>query len=388
MKVTEGRDRLASTTETTPEAPAVITVAPGHGPAEATQRRHFGFIDVFRGLAASVIAAHHILIYGPMSDPGETLLPGLIAALRSQGRYAVQVFFVVSAFVTAYSLGHAVIGSAGFARFALRRYLRLGLPYLAIVVGVLVLENFTPASFAAFPLAEPDGWKHVLAQAVFLQDILGYGNVSAGLWYVSIDFQFGILYYLLLWLHARLTRVPKLSTPRRGLSILLLLFVPLAVSSVFFWNTDPAHDVAVHYYIGSLFIGVLVSWSLTGRVPRWTVWLYAGSVVLGLAFQWRERLAVALTAGLLIDWLARRGVELRWWVWYPFRALGRISYSFFLVHYPTHWVVSGLYERVANQSPAASLLWCSVSFLTSLLVAILFYYTVERPSLQLAALFR
>jgi peptidoglycan/LPS O-acetylase OafA/YrhL len=335
-------------------------------------------------VAAAIIAAHHIVLYGPVSDPGMALTPVLIDGLWLHGRYAVQVFLVISGFVTAYSLSRATVGPKGFAKFTARRYVRLGLPYLATVLGVLALENLTPPSFAAFPLAEPDGWRHVLAQAVFLQDILGYGNFSAGLWYVSIDFQFGLLFYLLLLLHAGLSRLLSLHSPRRDSTLLLALAVPLAVASVFIWNLDSAHAVGVHYFLGSLFIGVLAAWSLSGRVPRWAFWLYVAVVAVGLRFHWRERLALALVTGILVYVFARRGVELNWKVLAPVRALGRISYSFFLIHYPVHWVVSGMYLRFSDASPSASLLWASFSFLTSLIAAVVMYFTVERPSLRLA----
>jgi peptidoglycan/LPS O-acetylase OafA/YrhL len=261
---------------------------------------------------------------------------------------------------------------------------RLGFPYLATILAVLMLHALSPPGFAAFPLFDELSGKLVLAHVVFLQDILGYPSLSAGIWYLAIDYQFCLAFFALMLLHRGLIRAFRIRSPRLVSALLLALFVPGAVMAIFVWNLDSDNEPWVYYYAGSLFVGVVCAWALAGRVPRWAFWAYAGIVAVGLAYDWRRRLALALATGILIDLAGRSGRAIDRDIPPWLLSLGRISYSLFLVHYPTHWLMSGLVAPLAGDSAPAALLGMVLSFAASLAAAVLLFRLVERPSFILA----
>jgi len=155
-------------------------------------------IDVVKGLACLLIVAHHLAFYGPMSDIAEPLAPRLLAWLSSHGRMAVQVFLVLGGYLAAASLA-----PQGVARFTsawqqvARRFGRLVVPYaVALLATVLVSALVRPWLEHHSVPAEPD-FAQLLANALLLQDVLGYEALSAGVWYVAIDFQLFALAVLL-----------------------------------------------------------------------------------------------------------------------------------------------------------------------------------------------
>lgn len=156
-------------------------------------------IDMAKGLACMAIVWHHLAFYGPMSDIAQPLAPALIVWLYDYGRMAVQVFLVLGGFLAAASLaprGHARFDDP-WQRMA-RRFVRLVLPYaVALVVAILVQAAVRPWFAHDSVSAEPGLWQ-LLAHALLLQGVLGEESLSAGVWYVAIDFQLFVLTTMLL----------------------------------------------------------------------------------------------------------------------------------------------------------------------------------------------
>ena len=85
----------------------------------------------------------------------------------------------------------------GWPRMA-RRFVRLVLPYaVALVVAILVQAAVRPWFAHDSVSAEPGLWQ-LLAHALLLQGVLGEESLSAGVWYVAIDFQLFVLTTMLL----------------------------------------------------------------------------------------------------------------------------------------------------------------------------------------------
>jgi peptidoglycan/LPS O-acetylase OafA/YrhL len=361
--------------------------APELNPAGSGSER-VEVVEVLRGLAALAIATHHICVYGPISDHAMAIIPTLIDGVWYYGRIVVQIFFVISGFVTALSLSRTRLNIASFGRFCLRRYLRLALPYLATIALVISLTAISPPWFSTFPLIDDVSLGSLIAHAVFLQDILGYPSLSAGMWYLAIDFQFAVLFtFLLLW-GTQLERSSVFRNTERQPWPLVGLLLVLFIASTFHWNLQPHYDVWVHYYLPPLLLGVLCGWAYTEKTPQWLFWCAIVIVGVGLIFQWRDRLVLAITTSLIIYAFANNA-RMRW---LPgrrlFLALGRISYSLFLIHYPVLWVISGLGNRFCVGRPVAAVAWMGLALLASLAAAKLMYEFVEKPSVRLASRWR
>jgi hypothetical protein len=357
--------------------------------------QRFAFLDALRGLGALGIVCYHVHRYRPLEIPADSLLPNMIQFVVRHGWISVQVFWVIAGFVLAYSLRKTVVRPASFGNFTLRRFLRLGMPYWTALLVVVVLDSLTRRWAQLLPLVDDSvTLPHLAANFAFLQDVLHYGNISAGTWFVCVDLQFGLLFIVMLWI------VQVLSWPLPGKAgranidafILASVFVPLGLVALFWFNID-LNDYsawAIYYFHMPLF-GAMAWWALEGRIPRAVFWAYAAALAGGAAYRWQLGLEyqkpldiiVTLTAGVVVylvgrynhlgDWLAAR----------PLQYLGRISYSLFLIHYPTSWlVVSAGCHRTGNNATAA-VLWMALAVVASIGAAHLMYMYVEAPSLRL-----
>jgi peptidoglycan/LPS O-acetylase OafA/YrhL len=364
----------------------------------AADRRAYPFIDAIRGVASLIILAHHLLTYVPRTDETLAAVPVLHHVVWWYGGLATQVFLVISGFVGGVSLARATPDAADLGRLLLVRYLRLALPAVATLLFAIVLYAIVPPSWASFPLFDDITAAGVLAHVVFLQDVLGYPSLLAGFWYLSIDWQCNaVLSLLIIVQDAILRRLPGLarSAPSRFAGGLAVIGLPMlvAVLSLFVWNGAVAHEIYATYFFGIVFLGTLAGLVVAGRLPPAIFWAYVAATAVAACaavVQSRPHLAVALVAGVAIYLLAR---------WQPSAAsradslpllgwLGKISYSLFLVHYPTIWAVTSVARGIGSDAAAAS--WPSLvaAVVASLVAAVLLHRLVEVPTLALVGLLK
>jgi peptidoglycan/LPS O-acetylase OafA/YrhL len=351
-------------------------------------RIRFLFIDALRGLAALIVALHHIGRYGPLPQAARAILPQWIPLAIDRGQIVVQFFLVISGFVIAYSLRDMLVTPRAAGQFALRRLIRLGLPYWTIVLAVCALDMLAPRIGMPPPNDPAPTAAQIVAHVFFLHNVLGYGSISAGLWFVCIEVQFCLLFIALLGLAQQLPRGHNCATGRAGGFSLLAVFAPPALLSLFAFNVGVFqigvdNEAWVSYFFGTFFLGIVACWALDGSVPRAAFWLYVLAVLVRLAIFPTRQTAMALGAALLIYLAGRLGRLDRWlsarWLQY----LGRISYSLFLLHYPVSYVVTSVGYRFTGDSPGAAVGWLVLALLASIPAAHLFYVLVEEPAIRL-----
>ena len=342
----------------------------------------FAFLDALRGLGALGVACYHIHRYRPLRAPVDSLLPTFVQNILLYGWVGVPVFFVVAGFVTAYTLRNSSLTLASVGNFTLRRIVRLGIPYWTTIL-LIVIVDFIARQFLTDPtLADPIGWPQLAANLVFLQDILAQGNISAGTWFVCIDLQFGLLFVVLLWLYQRLASRCKTSKTAQAI-LRTSLFVPLGLFSLFLYSLYPQFDAWIIYFFCMPTLGALAWWSLDGRLPPGIFWAYALVMLVGLCFQWRLEVAIALGAGVTIyvigcynhlgDWLTAKWLQ----------KLGQISYSLFLIHYLVGWIVVTIGHSFTGDMPFMAVGWLIVALAASIVAAQWMYTFVEEPSVRL-----
>ena len=219
-------------------------------------------IDILKALACALIVWHHLAFYGPMSDVAWPLFPGLFAWLYNDARMAVQVFLVLGGYL---SVAH--LAPQGRARFESvqqqlgRRFTRLVVPYaVALVVALLVAAVVRPWLDHSSVPTEPR-LSQLLAHALLLQNIVGEESLSAGVWYVAIDFQ---LFLMATLLFAGVRAVRVLGEHREALGAQSLVVLGMAASLLVF-NRQPALDMwGAWWSIGPFVHGV--------RDGGWRVW--------------------------------------------------------------------------------------------------------------------
>jgi peptidoglycan/LPS O-acetylase OafA/YrhL len=331
------------------------------------------FLDLLRALSSQAIVWHHLAFYGPLSDSAREVATSLIDGLSHHARLAVQVFFVVSGYLTAVGLqGREPSGLREFRALIAARYRRIGLPYLgamalAIVANEIARHWMDHPSISARP--SPG---QLLAHVFLIHDLVGYEPLSAGIWYLAIDLQLTVLVALVFWLCARAAGAER--GPRWGRGVLGLL----SIASLFWFNRQPGLDRVAIYFMGAYGLGLVTAWVRAGSLRRRFFWSYAALVAIAMAIDFRSRLLVALTTGLLLtlaahfDWLGNwpRSRTIRWFA--------GISYSLFLIHFPVSLVVNALWSSHVPRTPSLSLLGMLTAYAFSLGGAVLFHYEVEQ----------
>ena len=223
-------------------------------------------IHLLRAIGSHVIVWHHLAFYGPVSDIAYTTSPLFFDWLVDYGRMAVQVFFVMGGFVTARKLSRPRHWTAHvLGREIVARYRRIGIPYLvAVLVMAVVANEVARRSMEHESISATPSVKQLMAHAVFLQDVLDYEPLTAGIWYLAVDFQLGLLALFVL----AVAQWARGSDVEAGFRTAQWIFWPLAAASLFWLNRLDQFDHFALYFFGSYFTGMVVAWTLAGRLPR------------------------------------------------------------------------------------------------------------------------
>jgi peptidoglycan/LPS O-acetylase OafA/YrhL len=333
--------------------------------------------DALKALASQLIVLHHFSAYGPLSDALAQALPALAGWLYEYARMAVQVFLVVGGFLAARSL--APHGQAGFERplaLVWSRYQRLVLPFGAALLLAIGCALLVRSSMDDDIVPERAGVLQLLGHLLLLHDVLDMEALTAGAWYVAIDFQLFVLLVGLLWLARAIGR-------GRAAAWGVVLVAGLGAASLFHFNRDAGWDDWGLYFFGAYALGALAWWAADRhRSPAWLAAIAVASAA-ALVLDFRLRIAIALAVALTLGLAHRRGVPERWPQSRPIAFLGRISYAVFLVHFPVYLLVSGLYAASGADSAAAAAVALAVGWLACIAAGQAFHRLVEAPAARL-----
>jgi peptidoglycan/LPS O-acetylase OafA/YrhL len=315
-------------------------------------------IDGLRGLAATAVMLDHLLARTPANWLG------------SRGYLGVAVFFVLSGFVITMVIGERPVSRAFLGRFALRRAIRLDIPYWVSIALTLVLMALAVNIGVAktFPSVAA-----VIAHLFYLQEILNFKEISPVYWTLCFEVQFYLSLILILWLFQALRFSVRSHTFLAAFSLSIILSVlvhigvlgtPRGLMFPFWW---------------AFALGALCYWVAAKRISQWYFLATLLLVCLSaLARHGDWRMTSALTAGLLFL-ASRRGAMGRWLANPVTQFLGRISYSLYLLHQIVGWSVQSLALRYLGTWSALA-----VGLTASLVSAWLAYLLIERPSIRLS----
>jgi peptidoglycan/LPS O-acetylase OafA/YrhL len=340
--------------------------------------------DGLRGLAAMAVVLRHFYPQHGLFPPYPASTPTPLFILFHQGYLRVQVFFVLSGFVIAYSLRSAYVTPSYMARFAFRRSLRLDPPYwiaLAIVISSICLPRLVLHKNPAMPFTISG----VLAHMFYLQDLVGMPNMLGLSWTLCLELQFYLCFAVMLGISQRIadTKIPLISKPTMALA---LVFLPLFLVSLLVridWLAWPVPGVFVPYWC-EFFAGVLCCWCLLGAISGWWFGVFAITITLALCKAWQPTLVTVLATACLILFAGRRNKMSSWLNVAPIQYLGRISYSLYLMHGAVAGFFLILVFKLIPDAGRFALLWMPIAILISLCAAHLMYVCVERPSLELS----
>jgi peptidoglycan/LPS O-acetylase OafA/YrhL len=346
--------------------------------ADKVLPQQFGLINLLKGGAAQLIVLHHLAFYGPMSDYVQPMLPALITWLGDSARITVQVFLVISGFLVAKSLSPA--GQPGLAdplQAIWRRYAKLAPPFIVATVLAVVASAWAGAWMTHGSVSAPPTWSQLGAHALLLHGVLGYESLSAGAWYVAIDFQLYTVTVLMLWLGGRIAG-------RRHLPWLMPLVVAAGIAlSLFYFNLDADWDNWAPYFFGSYGLGMMAWWaSDPSRRSSNIILLVAMTLLPALAallLEFRSRIALAVVIACLLFLFGRTKNAFSGRSWSLVNTLGRISYSVFLIHFPVCLIVNATFTRFVAADPEWQGLGMLTAWAASLAAGAAFHHWVEVP---------
>ena len=211
------------------------------------QTQSLFLIDLLKVCAAMLIILHHLSSYGQMAVDARLLLPGLMTWLFEYGRYAVQIFLVMAGYLATQSLtrfANAKFSSQNLLRVVVNRYLRLFTPYIAALVFTIFCAWIARFWVNDEFVGEQETLSQFIAHLFFLQGILGLDSISAGAWYVAIDWQlYSVLAVLLITFSSY--------------QALIWFIGILAACSLLYFNRSAQYEAYFIYFIGSYGLGVL-----------------------------------------------------------------------------------------------------------------------------------
>lgn len=334
-------------------------------------RQRYAFVDGLRGLAAVSVMLFH-LGTGDLRAPLSRALSSVSTAAFGYGWIGVHVFFTLSGFVIAHSLGRTRLSPWSALRFSLRRQVRLDPPYwCAIAVGA-VLASIAARMRPSVPRFVPSV-ADVVAHVFYANDLLGRPGISSVFWSLCIEVQFYLLFVLVVLLLQRF---------RLLLPWALAGSAVASLHSAITWRFPHAWFTQ-HWYLFAL--GALVRWSQLGRAwPGLPALLAVSFVAFGVHHDRLEPVAGGLVAGALLLAHARDALG-RWLAARPLQFCGTVSYGIYLFHTPFAGPVhAGLARLVDPRSPAGAVVIVVAQLVTSFALATLLHRTVEGWAIRMA----
>jgi len=144
------------------------------------------------------VAGYHFYYCGPLKQPLSELLPQELCLLLRHGYLGVEIFFVISGFVIAFSVRNSVINFDFCHDFIVRRFLRLAPPYWAAMI-LFIFINWISNLFLKDRIALVPNLQSIIAHFFYLQDILGIENFFSVSWTLCLEVQFYLVFISLLY---------------------------------------------------------------------------------------------------------------------------------------------------------------------------------------------
>lgn len=330
-------------------------------------------LDAMKGIGCIAIVLHHLAVYGPMSDVVRGAFPAVIGGLEIYARLAVQMFFVLAGFLVAAQLAPegqpSTTSTTSALGLILKRYRRLVTPFLFAIASAILITAIVRPWFVHDSLSAPPSLAQLLAHALLLHDLTGVEALSAGVWYVAIDFQLFILTVLLTAFSAHVAPTWRWVFP--------CLMIALAAASLWVLSRHNQYEDYAPYFFGAYALGMLAYWSTRNSLDRIFLFTIAALGAVALWLQFRNAIVVALATAIIVALAGQRG----WLALWPrpglLTWLGQRSYSIFLIHYGFVIGMNALWARLFPTGVFINALGMILAVLISVGAGTLLYRYVE-----------
>ena len=372
---------------TAAEADAVVPPEPA---PSAPGIRRIDQLDSLRGLAALIVFFAHCLLLYPTITPAMTHLVESPARLLLDGHPAVLFFFLLSGFVLYLPYSRSA-ATPRYAPYLVRRICRIYLPYLAGIAfaGAASVLAFHPVTNVGSGFAWHAQSHHDLVRSslLFGSFILPFDRDvwNGSTWSLAEEMRISLVFPLIALLVRRF----------RWSAILPAVALVSFCCSLMIRAEHHFFPFITVHYAGIFAVGALVAKQHVALCQKFTglkrtaiaVWLIAALGIVAYATTLtaytphlvaEELSDLMITAGNCVILVAALAlVRFRdMLLLAPVRVLGRISYSFYLLHIPVLLLaVCLLWVRVPHLALFA------VALAATTLLAMLSYRWIELPSI-------
>jgi hypothetical protein len=369
-------------------APAAIHAAPAKtlpaaGAASKAGERLL-FIDGLRGVAAMFVMMFHL--YSPKVSKLYYLLhdimPSAVDWFLMQGYVGVEIFFVLSGFVIAYTLRNDVCTTSFAANFILRRSIRLDPPYWTLILITIGYKCILWHQYTGLILSSW-GVGTILLNMFYVADLTGHLLIVPVAWTLCLEVQF---YLALMTMLVISHRVRRWISPRAGTWSMVMIFVPLTVFSLFYRYGEGKLNFFGSWYMFAM--GATLAWALSGKIRERWLWVLLTAAACGELWRVDWRAGVAVVTVLVIYACWRLGKMSTWLAWGWIQNLGKISYSLYLCHIAVGTAVIDIMLTYGDKSKFLGVFAFLFAILISIAAANLLHRYVEAPCVLLAKRFK
>jgi len=356
-------------------------------------------LDSLRGLAALAVSFYHgqtLFASGAAAAVLALLAMTPLHAMFDGGR-AVVFFFVLSGFVLAVPFFRGPVSPVGF---VLKRMARIYPAYWAVLIIAILVQVFTGGPAIGAPCTMGFGdlallktcvdpappWHAVAFLIALFSEYQGYFLYDPVMWSLVQELRLSILFPLIM--------LPVVRFPSRWV---LLASLPLVVAGFFANSVSDGNPLplsgpyATIYYAWFFVLGAVAAKhieQLAGLVRGFTarraaLWLavtlivFGSLPVIGFASPVEEAAVGLSTVSLMVLGLAWSGLS-RLLVSSSLRVLGRMAYSYYLVHYVALELAARL---LFGRIPSLALFVLGIA--VALIMAWASYRWIEVPSIRL-----
>lgn len=329
-----------------------------HHPGAMSERHHVAVIIPLRGIASFAVAWSHF------TNVAHFLPDGWLKGSGRHGWLGVEMFFVISGFVIPWSLyTSGYRRNAHWPRFLLKRIARLDPPYLASIALTLGIAWFATLAPNYHGERVVFTWPQLFAHLGYANAVMHYGWFNPVYWTLAIEAMWYLLVAAMLPFFLRR-------------SWLMALYVALAVAP--YINSNPNW---IFGYLPIFGMGIAVFQLFAGILQPKGFAIALAALATSSLFVIDPKMTVAglVTAGLIAT---RPAVQFK-----PLAALGALSYSLYLVHWPIGEHLINFAMRYA-QTTASQIAVLALVTATSLGAAWLLWRFVELPAQRLSSSIR
>ena len=326
-------------------------------------------VDTLKILASQLIVLHHLSVYSPMAKVIGERSPTWLAVLHDEGRLAVQCFLVIAGFLAAQATLRGRRLSLPRALWV--RYLRLAPQFAVSLLVLLMVMSWASAFYQPDWMSQkPTVWEF-MAHVLMLQGVLQVPALSAGAWYVAIDFQLYASFAVLLWLMPH--RASHDPCPWAIGSV-----AALTAASWWGFNRVSALDVWALYFWGAYGLGVLAAWGRKSLWARGLLILLLLMLLIDASMSFRVRPVLAGVVAWAL-WAFGESENLPVKLRAAWRNLSDASYAIFVVHFPVILGFSAAWFRHASHSLAWAWTFFGMAWLASMVLGMALNRWVKTP---------